>query len=297
MKRVLKWLGYLVGGVVILILVAVGTVYAITSSRMGKTYSKTVPAIAIPTDSASIARGQHLAVSVGKCQACHGDNWAGTVFMKDAVFAKLTSANLTRGKGGIGGTYTDEDWVRSIRYGIGRDGKSLIFMPAEAYTHFSDTDLGEIIAYLKTLPPADIAFTPMRSPGPIMRTIYLLADFPMLPAQIINPDMQRTAVPEGPTKEYGEYLAEAGGCKNCHGANLGGGVVEGKKTPNLTQSGELSKWSEADFEKALHTGTRPDGRMLSAVMPWPYMKGLTSTEISAMWAYLQSVPPAPLASK
>jgi mono/diheme cytochrome c family protein len=297
MKRALKWLGYFVGGVVVLILVAVGTVYAITSSRMGKTYSKTVPAIAIPTDSASIARGEHLAVSVGKCQACHGDNWAGTVFSKDAVFAKLTTANLTRGKGGIGGTYTDEDWVRSIRYGIGRDGKSLIFMPAEAYTHFSDTDLGQIIAYLKTLPPADIAFTPMRSPGPIMRTIYLLADFPMLPASIINPDMQRPAVPEGATKEYGEYLVKSGGCENCHGANLGGSKVENTMTPNLTRSGELSKWSEADFEKALHTGIRPDGRILGAVMPWPYMKGLTSTEISAMWAYLQSVPPAPLASK
>jgi mono/diheme cytochrome c family protein len=297
MKRALKWLGYFVGGVVVLILVAVGTVYAITSSRMGKTYSKTVPAIAIPTDSASIARGQHLAVAVGKCQACHGDNWAGTVFMNDAGFAKLTSANLTSGKGGVGGTYTDEDWVRSIRYGIGRDGKSLIFMPAEAYTHFSDTDLGQIIAYLKTLPPADIAFTPMRSPGPIMRTIYLVAGFPMLPASVINPDMQRPAVPEAPTKEYGEYLAESGGCKNCHGANLGGGEVEAKPTPNLTRSGELGKWSEADFEKVLHTGVRPDGRMLSRLMPWPYMKGLTSVEIGAMWAYLQSVPPAPVASK
>jgi mono/diheme cytochrome c family protein len=297
MKTVLKWIGYIVGTLAVLIVVAVGTVYAITSSRMGKTYSTTVPAIAIPTDSASIARGQHLATAVGKCQACHGDNWAGKIFSDEAVFAKLTTPNLTRGKGGIGSTYTDVDWVRSLRYGIGRNGKSLVFMPAESYTHFSDTDLGQVIAYLKTLPPADLAVTPMRSPGPIMRILYLTGKFPMLPASIIDHNMARPAVPEGPTKEYGEYLIKAGGCQNCHGENLGGGTAENMPVPNLTKAGELGKWSEADFDKVLHTGVRPDGRILSAVMPWAYMNGLTATEVSAMWQYLQSVPPVPVVAK
>jgi mono/diheme cytochrome c family protein len=297
MKRVLKWIGYIVGTLVALILVAVGTVYAVTSSRMGKTYSTNVPTIAIPTDSASIARGQHLAISVGKCQACHGDNWGGKIFSNDAAFAKLTTPNLTRGKDGIGATYTDVDWVRALRYGIGRNGKSLVFMPAESYTHFSDTDLGQVIAYLKTLPPADLAVTPMRSPGPVMRILYLTVGFPMLPASIIDHNMQRPAVAEGPTKEYGEYLIKAGGCQNCHGANFGGGTAENMPVPNLTKGGELGKWSEADFAKAVRTGIRPDGRVLSAVMPWEYMKGLTDTEVSAMWAHLQSVPAVPLASK
>lgn len=297
MKTILKWIGYIVGTLVVLIVVAVGTVYAVTSSRMGKTYSKTVPSVAVPTDSASIARGKHLAESTGKCQACHGDNWGGKVFSDEAVWAKLTTPNLTRGKGGIGGTYTDVDWVRSLRYGIGRNGKSLVFMPAESYTHFSDTDLGQIIAYLKTLPPADLAVTPMRSPGPIMRIVYLVGNFPMLPASIIDHDMQRPAVPEGATKEYGEYLIKAGGCQNCHGGNFGGGNAENMPVPNLTKAGELGKWSEADFEKVLHTGIRPDGRVLSAVMPWAYMKDLTATEVSAMWAYLQSVPPVAVESK
>ena len=37
MKRVLKWLGYIVGGIVVILILAVGTIYAITSSRMSKT--------------------------------------------------------------------------------------------------------------------------------------------------------------------------------------------------------------------------------------------------------------------
>jgi mono/diheme cytochrome c family protein len=295
MKRVLKWIGYIVGGFILVILLAVGTVYAITSSRMGKTYSTTVQPLAIPADSASIARGRHLTESVGKCQACHGDNYAGKIVSDDPAFARLTSSNLTRGKGGIGGTYSDEDWVRAIRFGVRKDGKPLIFMPSEAFTYFNDTDLAQIIAYLKTLPPADMTITPAKSIGPIARIVYLAGGFPLIPASMIPTDLSRTVVPEGPTPEYGNYLVTAGGCRGCHGPNLGGAKMGSTATPNLTRSGELGKWSEADFVRAIRTGVHPSGRILSAEMPWPFMKGLTDTELTAMWNYLQSMEPAPVA--
>ena len=110
MKRVLKLIGYIAGGLLVVILLCVGTVYAITSARIAKTYSTTIPALAIPGDSASIARGRHLVENVGKCQACHGDDYSGKVFMDDPVFVQLTSANITRGKDGIGASYTDEEF-------------------------------------------------------------------------------------------------------------------------------------------------------------------------------------------
>lgn len=294
MKRVLKWLGYIVGGLIVVLLLAVGTIYAVTSSRMSKSYSTNVPALAIPTDSASIARGKHLAVTVGKCQGCHGDNWAGTVFSDDPVFARLTSANLTSGKGGIGSTYKDIDWVRTLRYGVNPKGKSVIFMPSEAYTHFNDTDLAQMIAYLKTLPPADMTITPAKSIGPIGRAVYLFGGFPLLPAELVPTNVDRTPIPEGPTAEYGKYLVDAGVCRGCHGDNLGGGKAGEAVTPNITPSGEIGKWTEADFVKVIRTGVRPDGRTLSTFMPWQLMRGLTDTELSAYWAYLHSLPPAPV---
>jgi mono/diheme cytochrome c family protein len=269
-------------------------VYAITASRIGKTYSTTVPPLAIPNDPASIARGKHLTESVGKCQACHGDDYAGKLMFNEAPFMRLSTSNLTSGKNGIGGKYKDEVWVRAIRYGIRPDGKPLIFMPSEVFTHFNDTDLGQVIAYLKTIPPADMTITPVRSPGPIVRMVYLAGGFPLLPATIIDPNLKRPVVAEGPTVEYGQYLVAAGGCRGCHSENLGGGKVGSTPTPNLTRSGELGKWSEGDFVKVIRTGVRPDGRVLSAEMPWPYMKGLTDVELSAMWKYLQSAPAAPV---
>ena len=297
MKRLFKWLGYIVGGAIVVVLLAITTLYAITSSRINRSYATTVPSVAIPTDSFSVARGKHLVETTGKCQVCHGDDYSGKVAMDAAAFARLTSANLTAGKNGIGGAYTDQDWVRSIRYGIGRDGKSLIFMPSEAFTRFSDQDLGQIVAYLKTLPAEDMKVTPMKSLGPIIRMVYLVGGFPLLPASLIKHDMARNQVPEGATKEYGAYLAETGGCTSCHGANLGGADLGQTKTPNITRSGEPGKWSEADFVRTIRTGVNPAGRILSAEMPWPYMKGLTDTELAALWAYVSGVAPVTVAAK
>jgi len=63
----------------------------------------------------------------------------------------LKPNNLTSGLGGIGSVFTDTDYVRAIRHGIGRDNKSLLIMPSEQYNRISDEDLGALIAYLKTV--------------------------------------------------------------------------------------------------------------------------------------------------
>jgi len=257
---------------------------------MGKTYPTKVETVAVPSDPAALERGRHLVAAVGKCTDCHGENLAGKVISDDAVFARLWSSNLTSGKGGIGTSYTDADYVRSIRYGVGRNGKPLIFMSSEAFNHFNDSDLGAIIAYVKSVPPVDQT-TPQPSIGPIARMLSVMTEFPLIPARMINRDAPRAApVAIGVTKEYGDYLLATGGCKSCHNPNLSGGAkIQGIQVANLTPAG-IGKWSEADFTKALRTGVRPDGRILSVVMPWPAMKDLTDDEIKAMWMYLQSLP-------
>jgi mono/diheme cytochrome c family protein len=299
MKRLLKWIGYTVGGLAAIIVLALAVVYVLSSSRMSKTYPPTqavadAEALTIPTDSAAINRGHHLVIAVGKCTACHGDNLAGKLISDDRAFAHLWSANLTRGKGGVGATYTDADYVRSIRYGVKADGKPLIFMPSDAFTHFSDADLAAIIAYVKTVPPVDQVTSPPRI-GPVMRILsVMIPEFPLVPAENINQGEARPAsVPISVTAEYGDYLISTGGCKNCHNPNLSGGAkIQGVAAANLTPAG-IGKWSEADFFNALRTGVRPDGRILSAVMPWPETKNLTDDELRAMWMYIRSVKPRP----
>jgi cytochrome c553 len=293
MKRVLKVVGKVFGIIVGLLIFAIAGVYGITSYRINKNQEMHVGMVPIPTDPASVARGKHLTEAVGKCQACHGDNYAGKVVMDAPVFVNLTSSNLTSGKGGIGKDYKDEDWVRAIRYGIGPTGKPLIFMPSESFTFFNDADLGAIIAYLKSLPPADRTIEPKRSVGPIASVVFLTGGFPLLPVELIDRGSRAAPTKPGVTKEYGEYLAMAGGCTGCHGESLSGGrPIETPQSTNLTPAGRLGKWSEADFFTALRTGKRPDGTDISPEMPWPLTGRMTEDEMRAVWLYLKTVPPA-----
>jgi mono/diheme cytochrome c family protein len=292
MRRVLKWLGIALGSLLILIVIGLGVVYAITSRAMSKTYAITPAPLSIPVDSASVTRGRHLATAVNQCLNCHGDNLAGKVFVDNPVMGQIYSTNLTRGKGGTGARYSDLDYIRAIRHGIGRDGKPLLAMPADAFFYLSDPDLASIIAYVKSVPAVD-AVLPPRKVGPLARALYLATDFPLIPGENLPHDQPPPAeVPRAVNTEYGGYLATIAGCKSCHLPDLNGGVpIEGNVlSANLTPTG-IGKWTEADFVKAMRSGIKPDGRVLSAVMPWPYIRHMTDDELRALWVYLRSLPP------
>ena len=291
MKRALKWLGYGIAGLVVVIAVIVTVVYAISSRAMSRAYGFTPASLAIPADSASVARGRHLAIAVNQCANCHGDNLAGKVVFDNPVMGRLYAANLTSGKGGIG-DYSDMDYVRAIRHGLGQDRRPLLMMPADAFFDMSDADLASVIAYLKTIPAVD-AVVPPTNIGPLARALSLGTDFPLVPAAKLPHDRPRQPeVPRGVTAEYGGYLATIGGCKSCHLPELNGGVpIAGNVlSANLTPAG-LGQWTESDFVKSMRSGIRPDGRVLSAVMPWPYMRHMTDDELKALWLYLRSLPP------
>lgn len=292
MIRWLKRIGIGVLALVFLIMIAIGTAYAVVGRKLAKRYPTQVATVAVPSDSASIAKGEHLTVAVAKCAGCHGDNLAGKKMVDDALLGRLYSANLTSGNGGVAGGYTDADWVRGIRHGVGTDGRALIMMPSEAFYYLTDADLGAIVAYLKTVKAVD-QVTPEPRIGPLGRVLHLAVGFPFIHADLLPKGVtNRPTVEPGPTVEYGKYLSIVGGCTGCHNPNLsgGGGGEGGVKPANLTPAG-LKGWTEADFIKAMRTGVRPGGRVLSAAMPWPYIGKLSDEELRATWLYLQSVPP------
>ena len=92
------------------------------------------------------------------------------------------------------------------------------------------------------------------------------------------------------------YLAIVAGCKGCHGPDLSGGKIAAGDpswgpAANLTPSGNLGKWTEAQFVATLRTGKRPDGIALKEPMPWKIVGHMTDDELHAVWLYLRSVPP------
>ena len=62
--------------------------------------------------------------------------------------------------------------------------------------------------------------------------------------------------------------------------------------PNLTPDKTgLGDWSEEQIITALQTGMRPDGRELAPIMPWHAFATLTKEDVTAIAAFLKSLPP------
>lgn len=289
--KVLKWIGYILGGLIVVLAIALGIFYFISEQKLGNNYMITPDPITIPTDAASIEHGKHLVEAVGECVGCHTPNLAGQMFIDDPNFARLAAPNLTNGQGGI--NYSDQDWVRALRYGIGSDGRQLIIMPSHWYSYMNDEDLGAMVAYLKTVPPVDQAW-PERSfsliPGSILISLGAIPFAPELIAQ----NGPRTNPAPAVTAEYGEYLTNIAACRECHGSNLAGNTSEGAPMgPNLTPGGAFAAYREEDFLKVMRTGVTPGGRTLSEEMPWVNYGKMTDEELQAIFTYLRTVEPLP----
>lgn len=243
-----------------------------------------------------LAWGEHIAVTRG-CIDCHGEDMGGALFADGMPVFRLHGSNLT--SAGVGASYSDQDWVRAIRHGIGPDGKPLLFMPSYEYYYLSDADLAALIAYLKSLPAIQRELGDNKV-GPLGRVLFFSGQLPLIPAEMIDHEAPRPeAPPRGATVAYGEYLAH--GCIGCHGTGFSGGTIPGvppdwPEASNLTPNEEtgIGSWSRDDFFRAMREGKRPDGAELRAeYMPWPNMARFGDDELQALWMYLESLQPRP----
>lgn len=299
MKKWMKRTGIGVGSIVAAAVLGIGVVYAASEVRFRHAYDDvSVTAFRAAASPEAVERGRHLATAIGKCTECHGDDLGGKVFMDAGPLGVVVASNLTSGRGGVGGRYTDGQLERAIRHGVNVDGHALAIMPSNDYAAMSDADLAALIAYLRTLAPVDrtVPATNVRALG---RALYLAGKLELFPAEIIDHRAPRPEpVPVGVTVEYGRYLATIGGCRGCHGPDLAGRAKAmgppGTPPPaNLTAAGELGRWSKDDFVRALRTGRRPNGTAIDAFMPWALAGQMTDDEMSAVWMYIKSVPAKP----
>lgn len=294
MKKFLKRASLIFGGLIVVLGTLIVSLHLYGQHRLAQAPEVAVQRVMIPSDAASIARGKHLATAVTSCASCHAATYRGDVFMEGAPFGMIAAPNLTRGKGGIGTHFNDKDWVRAIRHGVGSDGRTLTLMPSSHYAHLSDTDLGALIAYMKSLPPVDYEppATRIAFPGTI---IFGVLAYQHMPVSIIDHHAKRPLTAPGSegSVERGQYLTRVAACRECHGENLAGLTNENGPPPgpNLTPSGNLRDWGQADFLRAMRTGQTPDGRILNPKdMPWPGFSLMTDDELAAMFSYLQTIP-------
>ena len=289
MRKLFKWIGIILASLLGLLIATASVLYLIGGAKLSKKYDVPVETISIPSDPTALSRGEHLAV-IFLCTRCHSEDLSGQVYFEAPGLLNIPTPNLTSGAGGIGSFYTDQDWVRALRHGVGHDGRALFFM-LKANNDLGDEDLGALIAYLKSIPPVDNSL-PERRFEPLAKLMMGAGLFPPPAADQIDHARQVPAPPEpGATVAYGEYLSRT--CTECHGANFNGAPFgppgEEVFTPNLTPGGELAFWSEQEFLTTMRTGQTPGGKQLNEEMPWKYYGQMTDEELKAVWLYLQSL--------
>jgi len=307
MKKILKWLGYILLSVVALLLCAAAYVQL---ARM-PTYEVKAPSLNIASDSARLAEGRRIVLT--DCAHCHrsadgklgGDLWA-----NDPVVGKIWTANITQHPTAGIKDYTDGELTYLLRTGIQRDGH--FAGPWMTFPLMSDEDVASVIAFLRSdapevqpsenrQPPAELAFL-----GKLLLKVFIKPT-PEYPKQPI-------VAPRSTDKiAYGRYLATGRWeCYRCHSASFetnddlnpeksvgffgGGNHIADKggkplSSASITLDREtgIGTWTEAQFADAVRFGKRPDGKALSHLMP--PMSMLHDEEVSAIWAYLQTVPP------
>ncbi len=294
-KKIVKWTGISLLTILGLALIAYVFVYVHTEGRINKQYQYAEETIAIPTDSLSILKGEHL-YQIRGCQDCHGKNLQGGVFMNDALLMRITAPNLTKGKGGLPDDFNINDWVRVIRHGVDNNGRSLFMMPSQELYQLTNEDLANIIAYCTTQKPINTSQERMRSIGPVGRLLMTMNQVTILPAEKIDHQAEHVDKKEEKiSAAYGKYLAT--GCQGCHRATMRGGspLAPGfPPVPDITSNGHLRNWSASSFIRTIKTGTTPEGKALNnQYMPWQSISLFTDDELKSIFLYLKTLPAKP----
>lgn len=314
--RVLKWLGIVLGAVVVLAASAFLYFKSAAQAKLDKTYEVSVEPIPIPypltesevaalgaaegVDHQAIAtqraleRGKHYMESRAACLECHGEDFGGKAVVDSPVMGTWIAPNITaKGKTK---DYKPVDWVRLIRHCIKPDGRPAT-MPCQDFTWFSDQEIADIVAYIKSRPAVDRQM-PESTLGPVFSMLIATDQIKLGPA-VLDHTSPRPKLPPSiaPTVELGKHLGAT--CMGCHGMDFTGGPIVGgdPKWPpakNLTfHETALATWTLDDFKKSLREGVRPDGTKIDPVMPVQFTSKLQDAEIEALYKYLQTVEKKP----
>jgi mono/diheme cytochrome c family protein len=294
LTKIFRWTGIVLGSLLVLAVVLAVVLYARGNARLTKQYDVQPESVLIPTDQVSLEQGKKWATIL--CADCHGEDFSGKPLVDEKTVGFVAAPNLTPGEGGAGSEFTDEDWILALRHGVDpHEGRALIAMPSMNYSYLTDKDLGQIIAYIKTVPAVDHELGEPELSF-IGKVLLAAGGFGknILPAEVIaHPGSVSSAVVpsvnvqyEGDGVQYGDYLVRVIGCRDCHGEDLTGGsspAPGAPYAPDLTSNGIAGTWSQETFMTAVRT-------MKGKGMPWAALKPLEDSDLEAILRYLQSLP-------
>ncbi len=264
------------------------------------------------TAQASIERGEYI-FHVAGCLTCHSTEGAPPLaggHRFDTPFGVFISPNITPDKSHGIGAWSEQDFMRALRYGLAPDGRHYYpVFPYTSYTRMSEQDMRDLFAYLRTTEPAArpnethelVWFARSRLGNRVWKALFL-------DPGAYQPDGRRSE-----RWNRGAYIAEAlAHCGECHSPRGVLGAVDGARhlsgnpqglggdvIPNITPhaSADVSSWVAVDYAAYLSYGEMPDGDYAGGMMATVIDEGLsklTETDRAALIEYLMTLRPLPM---
>ena len=255
-----------------------------------------------------VERGGYLVNGILTCGNCHtpkgpggveatAQMHAGGVIEWDTPTFKVKGPNITPDRAtGIGG-WTDAQIKAAIQDGVHPNGSPLApIMPSAFYKVFTTGDLDAVVAYLKSVPAIS-----NKTQAPVYKSAMHVEKVPNADKPMSEADLR------DPVKR-GFYLVTIGHCMECHTPMVRGERVWsqygaggfrftgpfGKSfSRNITSHKEkgIGAWTDAEIKAAITQGKRRDGSPLKPPMGYAWYARMTDADLSAVVAYLRTVPP------
>lgn len=308
MKKILRYLLYLIGAVLIFI---AGFALFIQVKGIPKYEPKEIAMVVNATPD-KVLQGKKLAEML--CVKCHLDANTGLLtgkYLADApeMFGEIYSKNITQSADHGIGKWTDGQIAYLLRTGIKPDGSFIPpYMPK--FAKMADSDVESIIAWLRSEDPRLAASDVIPPPTQESWFTKFLCNVAIKP---IPYDGVPISLPDtSDAIAHGRYLATSQlQCFACHSKDFtkvddlhpeqslgffGGGneMLDYERKPintaNITFDDEtgIGSWTEQDFLVAVKQMRTPHGKVLQYPME-PYVQ-LDDKEVSHIYAYLKTVP-------
>jgi len=225
-------------------------------------------------------------------------------------FGTFYGSNITPDRETGIGAWSDDEIVTAIREGRRRDGSiEAPVMPYYLYAGMSDTDVRDLVAYLRGLPPVARVVPPARVTLPLPRLAYRAWRWLYAPA--LTPP---ASAPDDPVARGRYWVDHVAICGDCHTPRNRLGAPDaalylagtddgpdGKPVPNITpdKATGIGKWAENHYVGLLRAGRLPNfdniqGLMvevIEGVAGGAGYKDLPENELRSLAKYLKTVPP------
>lgn len=272
MAPVVKWVAIATGALVAAGVLALTVIYFTSEAVIVRRYTLPSSIVQAATAPADRAWGTHVATIFG-CRDCHGADLSGRQMWVPPDLS-IAAPDLR----GFAARYSDADFDRAVRNGLTPDARAIWAMPSESYVYMRNTDLADIIGYIRTL-PRDGRAQPSSFPsfGVGARLAILSGRLASVPPYELG---QHPPPDAGPRYDGGRYLA-AMACSGCHATDLTG-------TDTAPDLKVVSGYTRTQFFALLRGAKAPGGRTLSemARLAGTRFYDFKDYEINALYAYL-----------